>query len=212
MAAAEVDLAYLSSHAGVPEADLDTAVTAPTAELVTSVLGTTVTKLRDLEQDKFQLGVELETAFRGAESRYEQFNGTSDKALKEVEGQGRAEAPSADASNSRGRAKRLLRKWRAGQRRGAECRQSKGTSEKALKEVEGRAEAPSADASNSRGRAKRLLRKWRSCGSGAECRYEQFKGTSDKALKEVEELWQKLQNEGKSPFAISMFCLPGDVG
>jgi hypothetical protein len=28
----------------------------------------------------------------------------------------------------------------------------------------------------------------------------------------VEELWQKLQNEGKSPFAISMFCLPGDVG
>jgi hypothetical protein len=164
MAAAEVDLAYLSSHAGVPEADLDTAVTAPTAELVTSVLGTTVTKLRDLEQDKFQLGVELETAFRGAESRYEQFNGTSDKALKEVEGQGRAVAPSADTSNSRGRAKRLLRKWRAGQRRGAECR----------------------------------------------C--EQFKGTSDKALKEVEELWQKLQNEGKSPFAISMFCLPGDVG
>jgi hypothetical protein len=113
MAAAEVDLAYLSSHAGVPEADLDTAVSAPTADLVASVLGAIVTKLRDLEQDKFQLGVELETAFRGAESRYEQFNGTSDKALKEVEGQGRAEAPSADTSNSRGRATRLSRKWRS---------------------------------------------------------------------------------------------------
>jgi hypothetical protein len=85
MAAAEVDLAYLSSHAGVPEADLDTAVSAPTADLVASVLGAIVTKLRDLEQDKFQLGVELEAAFRGAESRCEQFKGTSDKALKEVE-------------------------------------------------------------------------------------------------------------------------------
>ena len=85
MAAAEVDLAYLSTHAGVPEADLDTVVTAPTADLVTAVLGAIVTKLRDLEQEKFQLGVELEAAYRGAESRCEQFKATSDKALKEVE-------------------------------------------------------------------------------------------------------------------------------
>jgi nucleoprotein TPR len=85
MAAAEVDLSYLSTHAGVPEADLNTVVTAPTVDLVTSILGVIVTKLRDLEQDKFQLGVELEAAIRGAESRCEQFKGTSDKALKEVE-------------------------------------------------------------------------------------------------------------------------------
>jgi nucleoprotein TPR len=85
MAAAEVDLAYLSTHAGVPELDLDAVVTAPTVDLVSSVLGAIVTKLRDLEQEKFQLGVELEAAYRGAESRCEQFKATSDKALKEVE-------------------------------------------------------------------------------------------------------------------------------
>lgn len=85
MAAAEVDLSYLSTHAGVPEPDLNTAVTAPTADLVKSVLGAILAKLRDLEQDKFQLGVELEGAIRGAESRCEQFKATADNALKEVE-------------------------------------------------------------------------------------------------------------------------------
>ncbi|KAK4145277.1 uncharacterized protein C8A04DRAFT_10854 [Dichotomopilus funicola] len=85
MAAAEVDLAYLSAHAGVPEADLDTVVATPTVELVASVLGAIVIKLRDLENEKFQLNVELEAAYRSAESRCEQFKGTTDKALKDVE-------------------------------------------------------------------------------------------------------------------------------
>jgi nucleoprotein TPR len=85
MAAAEVDLSYLSTHAGVPELDLNTAVTAPTADLVKSVLGAILAKLQDLEQDKFQLNVELEGAIRGSESRCEQFKSTTDKALKEVE-------------------------------------------------------------------------------------------------------------------------------
>ncbi len=85
MAAAEVDLSYLSAHAGVAQSDLDAVVTAPTVDLVVSVLGAIVAKLRDLEQEKFQLGVELEAAFRGAESRCEQFKATSDKALKDVE-------------------------------------------------------------------------------------------------------------------------------
>lgn len=85
MAAAEVDISYLAEHAGVPAPDLDTAVTAPTPEIVASVFGAIIRKLRDLEQDKFQLGVELEGAFRGAESRCEQFKATSDNALKQVE-------------------------------------------------------------------------------------------------------------------------------
>lgn len=85
MAAAEVDLGYLSTHAGVPELDLDTVVTVPTADLVKSVLGAIVNKLGELEQEKFQLGVELEGAIRGAESRCGQFKATTDKALKEVE-------------------------------------------------------------------------------------------------------------------------------
>ncbi|KAK4166351.1 nucleo protein TPR [Cladorrhinum sp. PSN259] len=84
MAAAEVDLAYLSTHAGVPEPDLDNVVTAPTPDLVKAVLGAILAKLRDLEQEKFQLEIELEGAIRGSESRCEQFKATADKALKEV--------------------------------------------------------------------------------------------------------------------------------
>ncbi|KAK4200814.1 putative nucleo protein TPR [Triangularia verruculosa] len=85
MAAAEVDLGYLATNAGIPELDLNTAVTAPTAELVTSVLQAVLAKLRDLEQEKFQLNIELEGAIRGSESRCEQFKATADKALKDVE-------------------------------------------------------------------------------------------------------------------------------
>ncbi|KAK3998370.1 nucleo protein TPR [Cladorrhinum sp. PSN332] len=85
MAAAEVDLAYLSTHAGVPEPDLDNVVAAPTPDLVRAVLGAVLAKFRDLEQEKFQLEIELEGAIRGSESRCEQFKATADKALKEVE-------------------------------------------------------------------------------------------------------------------------------
>ncbi|KAK4643541.1 Protein mlp1 [Podospora bellae-mahoneyi] len=85
MAAAEVDLGYLTANAGIPELDLNTVVTAPTPELVTSILQAVLTKLRDLEQEKFQLEIELEGAIRGSESRCEQFKATSEKALKEVE-------------------------------------------------------------------------------------------------------------------------------
>lgn len=85
MAAAEVDIVYLSTQAGVPEPDLQQLVAAPTIDLVTSVLNAIVLKLRDLEQDKLHLNVELEAAYRGAESKCEQFKSTADKALKEVE-------------------------------------------------------------------------------------------------------------------------------
>ncbi|KAL2259790.1 hypothetical protein VTK26DRAFT_6392 [Humicola hyalothermophila] len=85
MAAAEVDLSYLCTRANVPEPDLETVTTTPTVDLVKSVLSLVVAKLQELEQDKFQLGVELEGAVRGAESRCEQFKSTTDKALKEVE-------------------------------------------------------------------------------------------------------------------------------
>ncbi|KAK0742318.1 hypothetical protein B0T21DRAFT_328018 [Apiosordaria backusii] len=85
MAAAEVDLGYLSTNVGIPELDLNTVVTAPTPELVTSILQAVLAKLRDLEQEKFQLEIELEAAIRGSESRCEQFKATADKALKDVE-------------------------------------------------------------------------------------------------------------------------------
>lgn len=85
MAAVEVDLSYLSAHVGVPQLSLDNVVTAPTAELVRSVLEAVVSKLRELEQDKFQLEIELEGAVRSSESRCEQFKATADKALKDVD-------------------------------------------------------------------------------------------------------------------------------
>ncbi|KAK1755662.1 nucleo protein TPR [Echria macrotheca] len=85
MAAAEVDLAYLSTHVGVPETDINSAITAPTPDVVKVIFGAIIAKLRDLEQEKFQLDVELEGAIRGSESRCEQFKSTADKALKDVE-------------------------------------------------------------------------------------------------------------------------------
>lgn len=85
MAAADVDLVYLSAQAGVAEQDLDAALTVPTGELVEKIFDAIITKFREFEQDKFQLGIELEGATRSAESRCEQFKATTDKALKEVE-------------------------------------------------------------------------------------------------------------------------------
>ena len=85
MAAAEVDVAYLAASVDLPELDLHTAVTAPTPDLVSGILAAIVAKLRDLEQAKFQLEIELEGAVRSSESRCDQFKTTTEKALKEVD-------------------------------------------------------------------------------------------------------------------------------
>ncbi|KAL0469820.1 hypothetical protein QR685DRAFT_301973 [Neurospora intermedia] len=85
MAAAEVDVAYLSTQVGVPEPDLNTALTEPTPDLVKTIFQAVIAKIRALEEDKFQLGIELEGAIRSSESRCEQFKATTDKALKEVD-------------------------------------------------------------------------------------------------------------------------------
>ena len=85
MATAEVDVAYLAAQVGVPELDINTAVTAPTPEVVRIILKAVASKLRDFEQEKFQLEIELEGAIRSSESRCEQFKATTDKALKDVE-------------------------------------------------------------------------------------------------------------------------------
>ena len=85
MAAAEVDLSFLWTQAGVSEDHVQSAITAPTPEVVKAVLSAVVEQLRDLEQTKFHLEIQLEGAIRGAESRCEQFKATTDKALKDVE-------------------------------------------------------------------------------------------------------------------------------
>ncbi|KAI0138919.1 hypothetical protein F4776DRAFT_42632 [Hypoxylon sp. NC0597] len=88
MAAAEVDLGYLASHLGMPEANLTTVVTDPTAELVRAVLSAVAAKGREydaLYTQKLQLEVELETSVRSAEAQRDASNETARKALKDVE-------------------------------------------------------------------------------------------------------------------------------
>lgn len=80
-----MDVSYLHTHMGVPELDLSTIVTAPTPDLVKAILGAIISKVQELEQEKYQLGIELESAVRGSESRCEQFKLTTDNALKEVD-------------------------------------------------------------------------------------------------------------------------------
>ncbi|OTB12142.1 hypothetical protein K445DRAFT_77258 [Daldinia sp. EC12] len=88
MAAAEVDLGYLATHLGMPEDNLTTVVTDPTAELVRAVLSAVAAKAHDYDAlftQKIQLEVELETSVRSAEAQRDASNETAKKALKDVE-------------------------------------------------------------------------------------------------------------------------------
>jgi nucleoprotein TPR len=85
---AEVDLGYLAGHLGLPEDNLTTVASAPTAELVAAVLSAVVAKaheFEDLYSQKLQLDVELETKIRGAEAQRDSSNETAKKALKDLE-------------------------------------------------------------------------------------------------------------------------------
>lgn len=88
MAAADVDVGYLSAHLGVPDEIISETISQPTAELVKAVLAAVAAKAHEYEvteAEKLRLGIELEGAIRGSEARCEQFKETSDKALKELE-------------------------------------------------------------------------------------------------------------------------------
>ncbi|KAI1806249.1 hypothetical protein F4811DRAFT_511209 [Daldinia bambusicola] len=88
MAAAEVDLGYLATHLGMPEDNLTTVVTDPTADLVKAVLSAVAAKGHDFDAlftQKLQLEVELETSVRSAEAQRDASNETAKKALKDVE-------------------------------------------------------------------------------------------------------------------------------
>ncbi|XXG95864.1 Protein mlp1 [Hypoxylon texense] len=88
MAAAEVDLGYLATHLGMPQANLTTVATDPTADLVRAILSAVAAKGHEFDAlftQKLQLEVELETSVRSAEARRDASNETAKKALKEVE-------------------------------------------------------------------------------------------------------------------------------
>ncbi|KAI0545018.1 hypothetical protein F4679DRAFT_491926 [Xylaria curta] len=88
MAAAGVDVGYLATHLGMPEANLATAASEPTVDLVNAILAAVTTKSHEFDvlfSKKLQLEVELETSVRGAEAQRDASNETAKKALKDVE-------------------------------------------------------------------------------------------------------------------------------
>ncbi|KAI0129873.1 hypothetical protein BJ170DRAFT_290806 [Xylariales sp. AK1849] len=88
MASAIVDVGYLATHLGVPEANLVTVTTDPTAELVKAVLAAVAAKGHEYEtlySQKVHLEVELETNVRGAEAQRDASSETAKKALKDLD-------------------------------------------------------------------------------------------------------------------------------
>lgn len=86
--AAAVDVGYLAAHLGLPEENLATVSTDPTAELVQAVLAAVAAKAHEydsLYSQKVQLEVELETNVRGAEAQRDASNERASKAQKDVE-------------------------------------------------------------------------------------------------------------------------------
>ena len=87
MAAAAVDIGFLSGYLNVPQPTLTEVLDSPTAELVNAVLLAVSTKAREhqeLEADKHQVDTELEAAILGSETRTKVLQQTADKALKEA--------------------------------------------------------------------------------------------------------------------------------
>lgn len=88
MAAAEVDVAYLSGYLGLPQTTFESVLDAPTAELVRSVLDAVTAKAREhdeLSADKLRVDIELENAVRSSETRVEGLRASLEKAQKTVE-------------------------------------------------------------------------------------------------------------------------------
>ena len=87
MAVAQLDVAQLSSFCSLPQPTFDTLLDAPTAGLVRTLLENISTKAHeynDLASEKLKLGVELENAVRGGETKSRVLKGSIDKSLKEA--------------------------------------------------------------------------------------------------------------------------------
>lgn len=87
MAVAQLDLAQLSSFCSLSQQSINTLLDAPTAGLVRTLLENISVRARehnDFAAEKLKLGVELENAVRGGESKSRILKGSIDKALKEA--------------------------------------------------------------------------------------------------------------------------------
>lgn len=88
MAAAAVDVGYLAASYSAPEATFHSLLTAPTVELVQSLLTHVEAKARaydDLQSEKLRSDVELETAVQSGERRARALKAAAEKAQKEAE-------------------------------------------------------------------------------------------------------------------------------
>lgn len=88
MAAAAVDVGYLSTHLGVPETSLSTVVSAPTVELVKTILDAVGVKAREFDAlyaAKLNVDIELESVVRSSEARSESFKTAAEASRKEVD-------------------------------------------------------------------------------------------------------------------------------
>ena len=88
MAAAVLDIDYLSAYLSLPQQTLSSVIDAPTAELVRSVLLAVTVKAREhdeLAADKLRVDIELENAVRSSETRIEGLRANVEKAQKTVE-------------------------------------------------------------------------------------------------------------------------------
>lgn len=87
MAAATVDVPYLSRFLSIPQPSLTASLEAPTVDLVASVLQAVAIKAREFDElkaDKVRQEVELENAVRSGESRTRSLKASVEKGLKEV--------------------------------------------------------------------------------------------------------------------------------
>lgn len=87
MAVAQLNVAQLSSFCSLPQQSIDTLLDAPTAGLVRTLLETISLRAQehnDLVSEKLKLGVELENAVRGGETKSRVLRGTIEKGLKEA--------------------------------------------------------------------------------------------------------------------------------
>jgi nucleoprotein TPR len=88
MAAATIDVDYLSAYLSLPQQTLSTVIDTPTADLVKAVLEAVTAKAREHDEtnaDKLRVDIELENAVRSSGTRAEGLRSQVEKAQKTVE-------------------------------------------------------------------------------------------------------------------------------
>ena len=87
MAAVDIDVPLLSSYCSLPKDSVVSLLDAPTSDLVRRLLENVALKAREhnaLTSSNLRLGVEIENAVRGGESKSRVLKNSVDKGIKEV--------------------------------------------------------------------------------------------------------------------------------